>query len=154
MFTTLKKGFTLIELLVVIAIMAVIASAVLVGINPADKINAANDSKVQSDLSQISTSVSSYTAQESQGRYPTGSGDATFVGTGKELAVWPTQPSGYSAYLYTVAPAGCNNVATNCTSAVVTGQLKSNKYTATPFQRWESTTGKVCQVLTAATACP
>ena len=55
----LNEGFTLIELLVVIAILAIIMAVVIVGINPADKINAANDSKVMSDVAAVGSALTS-----------------------------------------------------------------------------------------------
>ncbi len=57
MYKSIQKGFTLIELLVVIAIIGILAAVVLVAINPAERINEANDSKVKSDLGQVATAV-------------------------------------------------------------------------------------------------
>lgn len=138
----LKKGFTLIELLVVIAVMAVVASAVLVLIDPVDKINAANDSRIQADIGQVATALTSYAASNN-GLYPTtaqGSGVLTSSG---ELTKLPTPPANYSAYTYTFNAGG--------TIAQVFGQLKSKKYTATPVWGWCNTsaaagvtTGVVC----------
>ncbi len=138
----------MVELLIVIAVMGVLAGAVLVSINPADKIAQANDAKVQSDISQVATGVATYVAEK--GYYPVNT--AAFAGAGLQIESYPAAPSGYTAYSYVPAPAACTGV--TCTSAVVTGQLKAAKFTATPFQRWESPSGKVCQVLTATTSCP
>ncbi len=56
----MKKGFTLIELLVVIAILAVLATAVILVINPAELIRQARDSTRISDLAAITSAVSLY----------------------------------------------------------------------------------------------
>ncbi|HXF44175.1 MAG TPA: type II secretion system protein [Candidatus Paceibacterota bacterium] len=56
----MKKGFTLIELLVVIAILAVLATAVILIINPAELIRQARDSTRISDLAALSSAVSLY----------------------------------------------------------------------------------------------
>ncbi|MBI4034174.1 MAG: type II secretion system protein [Candidatus Brennerbacteria bacterium] len=56
------KGFTLIELLVVIAILAVLATAVIIVINPAQLIRQARDSTRISDLAALNSAVSLYLA--------------------------------------------------------------------------------------------
>jgi prepilin-type N-terminal cleavage/methylation domain-containing protein len=148
----MKKGFTLIELLVTIAIVAVLAAAVLVAINPQDKIYSANDSTVQADVAAIATASSTY-ATANSGFYP-----ATIAQlVPGELTIAPTAPTGYSAYSLVAAPSGCTG-GTTCTSVVVTGQVKSTRLTATAaspkFWRYESSTNKSCIALTATTACP
>jgi prepilin-type N-terminal cleavage/methylation domain-containing protein len=65
-------GFTLIELLVVIAIIGILASAVLVAINPAQRIAEARNSQRQSDLGDIKTALEQY-ATAHNGLYPSGS---------------------------------------------------------------------------------
>ncbi|MFH0712459.1 MAG: type II secretion system protein [Candidatus Jorgensenbacteria bacterium] len=56
------KGFTLIELLVVIAILAVLATAIILVINPAQLLRQARDSTRISDLAALSSAVSLYLA--------------------------------------------------------------------------------------------
>ncbi|MEK7479015.1 MAG: type II secretion system protein [Patescibacteria group bacterium] len=56
------KGFTLIELLVVIAILAVLATAVVLIINPAELIRQGRDSTRLSDLDSLNTALSLYLA--------------------------------------------------------------------------------------------
>lgn len=55
-----ETGFTLVELLVVLVILAVIASGVVIAVNPARRINQAKDAKVKSDIGQIATALQSY----------------------------------------------------------------------------------------------
>lgn len=140
-------GFTLIELLIVIAIIGLLAAGILVLLDPVDKINSANDAKVQSDISGLGRTSENY-ATQNNAFYPQTA--ATLVTSG-EIRTVPAAPGGYSAYAYGPVPSGCT---TACTSLVITGQLKSKKFTATPFWRYESTTGKNCAVASAATACP
>lgn len=72
----LTKGFTLIELLVVIAILGILAAVVLIAINPAERINEANDSGAKSAVGQVATALEAcYTANS--GSY-TNCVDATF----------------------------------------------------------------------------
>ena len=147
-----QAGFTLVELLVVIAVLGILSVGLIVTINPIDKLNSASDSRVLGDIGALARASESY-ATARNGFYP--SSIASLVTAG-ELKVAPTAPSGY-AYTYTALPAACT-AGTTCTSITITAPLKSNKYTVgppiAPFVRYESATGKQCQVATAATACP
>lgn len=149
----LNKGFTLIELLVVIAILGVLGIGLIAAINPLDKINSAGDARVISDIGVLARTAESY-ATSNNGHYsPTIAG----LVTAGELKLAPIAPAGYSGYTYTGSPAGCTIDGTGagyCVSVVITNQLKSTKYSATPFQRYESSTGKTCQVALVGNACP
>lgn len=74
------KGFTLIELLVVIAVLGILASVVLVAINPGERINEANDAGKKSDVGQVATALESYFTNNN-GSY-TGATSATLVSLG------------------------------------------------------------------------
>jgi len=116
----IKKGFTLIELLITIAIIGILSAAVLVGINPIQKLNQANDSKAKSDVGQAATALQSYFT--SNQAYPattlnamntalTGSGDLTAnmtAGTGYTYTYTCTTCSGTGAAfaLYSTLKAG------------------------------------------------
>lgn len=138
-----KKGFTLIELLIVIAILGVLAAATLSGIDPVDKINAANDSKVQSDIATLATSMEAYAINNSAAY----AGDQATMVTAGQLNSAMTAPTGYSTY-----------VITGGTSGKISGQLKSKKYVnaspVTKFWAWCSTSGKAGPVANATTDCP
>lgn len=59
-----NRGFTLIELLVVIAVLGILAAVVLVAINPAERINSANDAKAKTHVNETATAIETcYTDQ-------------------------------------------------------------------------------------------
>lgn len=146
-----SKGFTLIELLIVIAILGILAAGILVAVDPVDKISAANDSKVQNDISGAGRASEAYATVHS-GFYPATLAELESSG---ELKRVPVAPGGYNAYAVTMVPNPCTS-GTTCTNIIITGQLKSKRYTSvnTPVWRYESSSGKSCAVATAGTTCP
>ena len=58
----MKKGFTLIELLIVIAILAILATTVVLVLNPAQILAQARDAQRISDLSSIKSAIALYLA--------------------------------------------------------------------------------------------
>jgi len=70
----IKKGFTLIELLVVIGIIGILASIVLVAVNPGRQFAQARNTQRQSDLIQITNAIYQF-ASEHNGNLP-GTDDA------------------------------------------------------------------------------
>jgi len=147
----LKKGFTLIELLIVIAIIGILAAVVLIGIDPVDKINAANDSKVQRDINALGNAMEAYAATH-DGIYPDVSGgdiQDQLVTTG-DLKVKLTAPNGYAAYTVSGGASGEAH-----------GQVKSKRYVNAaapgPYQGWSwcSNSGKAGPTATSANGqCP
>jgi prepilin-type N-terminal cleavage/methylation domain-containing protein len=64
------KGFTLIELLVVIAILAVLATAIVLVLNPAELIRQARDSTRISDLAALNSAVSLFLTDQGGTGWP------------------------------------------------------------------------------------
>ena len=58
----MKKGFTLIELLIVIAILAILATTVVLVLNPAQILAQARDAQRISDLSSVKSAIALYLA--------------------------------------------------------------------------------------------
>jgi len=76
-----QKGFTLIELLVVIGILAILLAIVLIAINPARQFGQANNTRRQSDVTQVLNAVGAYEA-DNAGKLPSvlsGTADNTFI---------------------------------------------------------------------------
>ncbi len=83
-----EKGFTLIELLVVIAILAVLATAVVLVLNPAELIKQGRDSTRISDLAALNSAIALWVADV---RNPTSAG-------------WPTSATRCTVTATTTAP--------------------------------------------------
>lgn len=146
----IQKGFTLIELLIVIGIIGVLAGVVLVGIDPVDKINAANDTKIQRDINALANAIESYAATNGGSYFgPTGAAltQADLVTTGNlKLALTP--PTGYTCANYSIT--------STATTAQASCVLKSKKYTSVATADtwvWCSSTGRAGATADA-TTCP
>ena len=102
-----QKAFTLIELLITIAIVGILSAAVLVGINPVQKLAQANDSKIKSDIGAIAGAAQSYMAGSPTGLYPT---SVAVMVASKDLSSTPGTPVNFSA-LKTSGGAACDATA-------------------------------------------
>ncbi len=138
LFLRATKGFTLIELLIVMAILGVLSIGLVAAINPTEKINAANDSRVLSDVGVQARAAESY-ATARNGFYPASAADLV---TANELKFAPTPASGYG-YNWITNPGSCTG-GVDCTGIAIWSVMKSAKYSATPLMKYESATGKTC----------
>jgi len=59
----MQKGFTLLELLIVIAILAILTTAVILVMNPAESIKRARDTQRISDLDSLKTAIVLYVTE-------------------------------------------------------------------------------------------
>lgn len=159
---SLSKGFTLIELLIVIAILGVLAAVVLVAINPGQRIAAARNSRVRSDLASMgsvanifNTDTGLNAACVGGGSYPSVLTQATVCGATFLGGTAPVPPSG--TYTLEFIPAGCApNTATPCTAIAIDGPAYSDGVINAATNDkwcWRSATGTITQT-TAAICAP
>lgn len=92
-----QKGFTLVEMLVVIGLIALLATAVLVAVNPARQFKFARDTQRKAHLATILTAIGQNLA-EHQGTFMCGN-VSTFVPMEKSLI-----KSGGGSFTYDLAP--------------------------------------------------
>jgi type IV pilus assembly protein PilA len=104
-----KKGFTLIELLIVIGILAILASVVIIAVNPVRQFASARNSQRVSNLQAILNATFQYAA-ESGGNFP--------------AAITPNQPS---ANCLTTATNEICNTGGTCTGLIDLSVLTTNE---------------------------
>jgi prepilin-type N-terminal cleavage/methylation domain-containing protein len=143
----LQKGFTLIELLIVIAILGILATAVLVAIDPIEQINRSKDAGRLSSVQQLGHSVQAYyTGQQAMPAAATWNTD--LISTGN-LKSFPEAPTGGIACTTNNSSGFCYAVI-DVADAVIYTQVesKSNKTKtgdvncATPWVVYYTTQGK------------
>ena len=82
----MKKGFTLIELLIVIGILAILATATILVLNPAQLFAQARDSQRISDLASLRSAISFYLSTVSSPNLQAGAGFACGTNWGVSTA--------------------------------------------------------------------
>ena len=147
-----KKGFTLIELLVVIAVIGVLATIVLLAVNPAEQLARGRDTSRESAITQIGRALQSYYTAQSPSAYPavaTNSFD-TLV-TSQDMKTVPVNPTYATAPTVNCAAANLQSTTTpasnycymlnaGSTEALVYGRMEStlnnSKCSATSNTAW------------------
>lgn len=95
---TLRSGFTLVELLVVIAVIGVLATIVLLAVNPAEQLARGRDTSRQAAITQVGRALQGYFTANSA-LYPAQSTAAIdALVTSGDMKTVPVNPS------YTTAP--------------------------------------------------
>jgi prepilin-type N-terminal cleavage/methylation domain-containing protein len=105
-----QRGFTLIELIIVIAILSILATTLIMTLNPTDQFSKALDAKRKLELSQVQKALESY-YQDHDGKYPVS--DSTYkiddesLGVidwghawGSYIPVLPKDPGNGKSYAY------------------------------------------------------
>lgn len=105
----LKSGFTLVELLVVIGVLGVLATGLLIAINPAAMIARGRDSQRKNDLANIQDALTRYSIDN--GGYPitsgwvysTAAGTSWIPGLSSYMKVVPKDPKNNAAGPWTAS---------------------------------------------------
>ncbi len=121
-----RKGFTLIELLIVIGILAVLATTVVLVLNPAQILAETRDTQRISDLGSVNSAIGLYLATVSNPTF----GSGTSCGT---LALWRSSGAGatIAAVAATLSPfagtyTGASLPASNFRNVDGTGWVSAN----------------------------
>jgi len=101
----MKKGFTLLELLIVIGILAILATTVVLVINPAELLRKARDSQRISDLNSVKTAIGYYMT-EATSTLSIGVVDMTYSDNADGLVACDGHASSTQQGVYTVAGDG------------------------------------------------
>lgn len=103
-FVHLSSGFTLVELLIVIAIIGILASGLMLILNPIAQIQKANDARRKSDLGQIQKALEQY--YNDNGKYPTNTASYQITGVAwgspwsTYIQTLPKDPKATKQYVY------------------------------------------------------
>lgn len=146
-----SQGFTLIELLVVIAILGILSFVLTTTINPLDKINAANDARAISTITQLGKAMDSCETFHDDAK-PSPAGNSFFpdsicdLNTVEEVKFTTIAAINNYTFYYFVTPATCkNNKSVKCTGYLFgIGTLASKKFIAKPY--FVYTNGKGCYI--------
>ena len=125
-----SKGVTLIELLVVVVVIGVLASVVLMVINPLTQFKKGRDTRRKSDLAQIQAALEFYRTDKSY--YPRNSDlpacGGAFTSGGATPTTYlqrmPCDPFDNVLYAYIPLPANCNNTSQFCTTYTLAACLE------------------------------
>jgi prepilin-type N-terminal cleavage/methylation domain-containing protein len=154
------KGFTLIELLIVIAIIGILAAALLVALNPGQRIAASRNARVRSDLVNLGSAANLFNVDSglaancpSGGSYPNNFGQTSALCKVKFVPQL-LDPVGGN-YAFFAFPSGCTSdtVGQGCTGVAISGPAYSDGTiitSAKPFWCWTSATGTVTQTVDSA----
>lgn len=134
------NGFTLIELLVVIAITGILASGVLVTLNPVKRMSQAQDARIKSDMSALVVALGSYYAIN--GKYPKLLSDLVDSGDIKSIPAPPKSAS----YTYVSRTSGGSIMCFNGPTDPPCDDVRLYDFLAYPAVSgnvwcWRSTTG-------------
>lgn len=146
----LFRGFTLIELLVVIAIIGVLASAVLVAINPGKRTRQAQDAKRKNDIGALATELQGYYTTPGAGCYPA---TLTVLVTENYLKQMPTDPVTGADYSFD-KPAAVGTCTGGTAPEVAIWATIAEPVTAGMVWCWQSTDGKAEEQTAATCALP
>jgi type IV pilus assembly protein PilA len=158
-----SKGFTLIELLVVIAIIGVLAAAVLVAINPGQRIAATRNARIRSDLNNMGNAANIFNTDMGLnpnciggGSYPSllavppATAQSIVCAIGNPAITYmlaPVAPT--SVYTLEKTPGACvPNTATPCTAIALQGPAYSDGVidaTSNNIWCWRSSSGQIAQ---------
>lgn len=112
-----NKGFTLVELLVVITVLAVLATGLMVFINPAKRFKQANDARIKADINQIAKALLAYYTINRH--FPTTINGLNTLVIDGDLRTIPSPPAGGAAsYSYTANDACSVSPYTGCEAVV------------------------------------
>lgn len=157
-FSALQKGFTLIELLIVIAILGILAAALLIAIDPAEKIKSAQDTSAIDKVTGTASKMEQWTVQTGSGGTPGTIPTAADLTSNSAIAL----PANGNGLTYNYYPDAANNYYVVLVSGLSSKKAKAALGAPNNVDRfmYSSQNGKTCYLrstaatVTSATACP
>lgn len=128
----LNQGFTLIELLVVMALLGILATIILIAVNPLEQMARSRDASRKQAVSQIGRAIDNYMVFGSD--YPAPASLQGILESSSDLKVFPTNPGGVEGHCSSTSGQGAISINGYCYNATTAGSDPKGAIIYTPLE--------------------
>jgi prepilin-type N-terminal cleavage/methylation domain-containing protein len=128
----LNQGFTIIELLVVMAVLGILATIIIISINPFEQLARSRDASRKQAISQIGRAIDNYMAFGSD--YPAPTSLQSVLESSSDLKIFPTNPDGVSGHCSSTSGQGAMSINGYCYNATSAGSDPRGAIIYTPLE--------------------